>query len=90
VGCRLWAVPETKDEWMATPWTRTFDSWEDWLGDRGVPEDAWDDGAYLRDPSGVGPRLSLLAVPEPKTAKNRVHLDIQVMADPEGNEFCVL
>lgn len=53
-------------------------AWEDWLGDHGVPQDERDDGAYLSDPSGVGPRLSFLAVPEPKTAKNRVHLDIQV------------
>jgi Glyoxalase-like domain len=74
----------------------------------------------------VGPRLSLLRVPEPKVAKNRLHMDVRVagagsaderwariteavdrlagagatalhafpghhvvMADPEGNEFCV-
>jgi hypothetical protein len=92
------------------------------------PEDdgTEDDGAWLCDPDGVGPRLSILKVPEPKTAKNRLHLDIRVpvrggpeerwaairaeaarlveaggrvlaefdghhvvMADPEGNEFCV-
>jgi hypothetical protein len=37
-------------------------------------------------------------MPEPKVAKNRLHLDRQagdqpdhvVMADPEGNEFCVV
>jgi hypothetical protein len=83
---------------------------------------------------GTGPSISFLKVPEPKVAKNRVHLDVQVgggrrsepwevrwprvtravdrltaagatviredvqdgtpdhvvMADPEGNEFCVL
>ncbi|HEY2549187.1 MAG TPA: VOC family protein [Streptosporangiaceae bacterium] len=70
-------------------------------------------------PAGV-PRLYFTAVPEPKGAKNRVHLDIVpadrtqdeeiarlaglgasvvsdqrpdvgwvVMADPEGNEFCL-
>jgi len=70
---------------------------------------------------GDGPELALQRVPEPKTAKNRMHLDIRtselhstierlaalgarrlqpgiseengfrwvVMADPEGNEFCV-
>ncbi|MHA6784866.1 VOC family protein [Pseudonocardia saturnea] len=76
-------------------------------------------GAWLRDPAGVGPRLCLLDVPERKTAKNRLHMDVRVggwdavtrtvallrdaggtvvaefpghhvvMADPEGNEFCV-
>ncbi|MET7573903.1 VOC family protein [Streptomyces sp. NPDC005492] len=91
-----------------------------------VEDESEDDGAWLCDPDGVGPRLSLLKVPEPKTAKNRLHLDIRVpvrgtpderwaiiraeaerlvragarvltevdghhvvMADPEGNEFCV-
>jgi hypothetical protein len=84
------------------------------------------DAAWLHDPTGVAPRLSLLQVPEPKTTKNRLRLDLRVsgegtleqrwsrvmtevarldtagaatlqeftehhvvMADPEGNEFCV-
>lgn len=34
--------------------------------------------AVLRDPAGVQPRLFLQQVPEPKPAKNRVHLDIEV------------
>ncbi|MFB6779906.1 VOC family protein [Streptomyces sp. NPDC056352] len=110
-----------------------FGSWEEWFAHHGIPEEEWDDGAYLCDPDGVGPTLSFLKVPEPKMAKNRVHLDVQAgggrdtpweerwprvveaierltsagatvvrehdmdgrpdhveMADPEGNEFCVL
>lgn len=71
---------------------------------------------------GQGPRLDSLQVPEGKTVKNRLHLDIRaldsnqdaevarveslgayrvdvgqtskdswvVLADPEGNEFCIL
>jgi glyoxalase superfamily protein len=54
-----------------------FVTWEDWFRHHGVPEDEWGDGAYLVDPDGVGPRLSLLRVPEGKTAKNRVHIDVQ-------------
>jgi predicted enzyme related to lactoylglutathione lyase len=80
-------------------------------------------GNYLMlvDADGVSPNLLLQAVPEAKTAKNRMHLDIHtpdvddevarleslgarrleaeirtehgmnwlIMADPEGNEFCV-
>jgi len=53
-------------------------SWQEWLVGQGVPEDEWDDGAYLVDPAGVRPPLSLLRVPEPKTAKNRLHLDLKV------------
>ncbi|HET9556055.1 MAG TPA: VOC family protein, partial [Actinomycetota bacterium] len=30
------------------------------------------------DPDGVGPRLYFQRVPEAKTAKNRVHLDLEV------------
>jgi len=55
-----------------------FTSWQDWLVHFDVPEDEWDDGAYLNDPDGVGPSISFLKVPEPKVAKNRVHPDIQV------------
>jgi len=100
----------TREEWLAQ-----FDDEDDGMG-----------GAWLHDPTGIAPRLSLLQVPEPKTAKNRLHLDLRVagdgtpeqkwarvtdevarliaagavalqeftghhvvMADPEGNEFCV-
>jgi hypothetical protein len=75
------------------------------------------------DPDRVGPRILFLRVPEQKSVKNRLHLDIRagrtdgekdakiaeltavgaseirrvdengdwwmVLADPEGNEFCV-
>ena len=103
-----------------------FASWPEYLASVGVPAQEWDDGAYIVDPEGIGAGISFLKVPEPKTAKNRVHLDVQagggrgepwevrwprvtaagatfiredvqdgtpdhiVMADPEGNEFCVL
>jgi Glyoxalase-like domain len=38
------------------------------------------------DPSGVGPRLYFQRVPEGKVAKNRVHLDVRVAYDLEGEE----
>ena len=41
-------------------------------------DDSEDDGAWLCAPDGTGPRLSILKVPEPKTAKNRLHIDIRV------------
>ena len=110
-----------------------YASWHEWLVECQVPEDEWDDGATICDPSGVAPRISFLKVPEGKTAKNRLHLDVQVgggrrapaeerearirartdllvaagatligrhdqdgrldhfvLADPEGNELCVV
>ncbi|MEI7547065.1 MAG: VOC family protein [Actinomycetota bacterium] len=36
----------------------------------------------LTDPAGRGPKLLMQQVPEPKTAKNRLHLDLHV-ADQE-------
>lgn len=39
---------------------------------------AFRDVAACSDPDGAGPRLFFQRVPEPKTAKNRVHLDLQV------------
>jgi|SRR5829696_5494138 len=77
--------------------------------------------ALLLPDARPGPKLLLQHVPEPKTTKNRMHLDIEapdieaeaarlealgaqrvradhihehgttwiLMADPEGNEFCV-
>jgi len=110
-----------------------FTSWPEYLAAVGVPAQERDDGAFITDPEGIGPPISFLKVPEPKSAKNRVHLDVQagggrgeswavrwprvtaaverltaagamviaevaqdgtpdhvVLADPEGNEFCVL
>ncbi|WP_049565653.1 VOC family protein [Streptomyces sp. SBT349] len=127
---RFWALALG---YVEKPPPEGFASWEDWFRHVELPEEEWDDGAYLSDPEGAGPALSLLKVPEPKVAKNRVHLDLQVgggrrtpwevrwprvreavtrltaagatvveehtmqgrpdhvvMADPEGNEFCLV
>ncbi len=45
-----------------------------------VPEDAAgvDAWSVAQDPTGAGPRLFFQQVPEPKTVKNRVHLDVRV------------
>jgi predicted enzyme related to lactoylglutathione lyase len=81
-----------------------------------VEEGATRDKAFVEAPGWGGPSMWFTRVPEPKTAKNRMHLDLRapsdlasevsrlvalgasvvaehgdltVMADPEGNEFCV-
>lgn len=43
-----------------------------------VPADEWGDVAAISDPDGAGPRISFLRVDEPRTVKNRLHLDLQV------------
>ncbi len=103
-----------------------FATREEWVASFGADFDDGMAAAWLYDPTGVAPRLCLLQVPEPKTVKNRLHLDLRVsgsgtpqeqgaclsdemarlvdaggivlnvfdghhvvMADPEGNEFCL-
>jgi hypothetical protein len=108
-----------------------FASWEEFADNIGLPEDDRDRLAAVVDPEGAKPRVLFQKVPEPKTTKNRVHVDIDVspgvpggsderkaqartragqltargatllrevdeptgwclvMADPEGNEFCL-
>jgi len=55
-----------------------FDSWEAWAEANDVPRERWGDYDARVDPDGAGPRLYFQRVPEPKTAKNRVHLDLDV------------
>jgi hypothetical protein len=83
------------------------------------PLEAEDDGSEYWIEFGGGPDLLFLTVPEAKTVKNRLHIDLRpkdrdaeveralalgarhadigqgeqtwvVLADPEGNEFCIL
>ena len=56
------------------------DTWEEWLEKMEVPEDEWDEGAWITDPDRRGPSIFFQQVPEPKTVKNRVHLDLDVSA----------
>ena len=63
-----------------------FDSWDDWATDMGIPEENWNDARALVDPAGDGPRVFFQRVPEGKTAKNRVHLDVNVAEGAEPAE----
>jgi hypothetical protein len=57
-----------------------YASWPDFARDRQIPESDWNNIADAIDPAGQGPRLLFQKVPEPKTTKNRVHLDINAGA----------
>jgi hypothetical protein len=91
-----------------------------WAAALGRKLDVDEHGIYYLEASDAGPEMTFIAVPEGKTGKNRVHLDLRpddqeaevlrllglgarradvgqtgqeswvVLADPEGNEFCVL
>lgn len=55
-----------------------FASWQDWLRASNIPESDWNSASAVIDPEGVGPRIYFQRVPEGKTVKNRVHLDLNV------------
>lgn len=93
--------------------------WKEVLGYELAEQDA--DQYFIKGPPGSGPGILFGTVPEGKTVKNRLHIDVNpvdrdrdaevdrilalgarkidigqgdvswvVLADPEGNEFCVL
>ncbi|HUR08566.1 MAG TPA: VOC family protein [Nonomuraea sp.] len=60
-----------------------FDTWDAFLDTIGVPEEKRRDASAVIDPEGKGPRMYFQRVPEPKTAKNRVHLDLRIGGGPQ-------
>jgi Glyoxalase-like domain len=59
-----------------------FDTWPAALAAWGVPESEWNSASALVDPEAKGPRIYFQRVPEPKAAKNRMHLDLRVSDGP--------
>ncbi|MCU1693406.1 MAG: hypothetical protein JWM64_2497 [Frankiales bacterium] len=59
-------------------------SWEAF--DASLPPERQGAAWACQDPAGVGPRLFFPRVPEGKTAKNRVHLDVRVGVGLRGDE----
>ena len=61
--------------------------WCEVLGYVAPPDEDDDETAFAcTDPTGVGPRLLFLRVPEGKVVKNRVHLDVRVGTGMVGDE----
>jgi hypothetical protein len=54
-----------------------FDSWDDFYRSIGVPEDELGGGPdRIEDPHGEGPGIWFQVVPEVKSIKNRIHIDV--------------
>jgi Glyoxalase-like domain len=68
-----------------------FATWNEWYRSVGVPDEELDltgDGTdRLVDPNGTGPPIWFQGVPEAKSVKNRLHLDIFVGRDDRGEKF---
>ncbi|WP_030485411.1 VOC family protein [Nocardioides aequoreus] len=63
-----------------------FATWPAFLESVGVPEPEWSSRSAARPLEGHGPRLFFQRVPEGKTAKNRVHLDVRAAPGLKGAE----
>ena len=63
-----------------------FATWDEALEAFGVPEGQRNTRSAVVDPTGAGPRLFFQRVPEPKAAKNRVHLDVRAAPGLQGDE----
>ncbi|ALE05009.1 hypothetical protein AL755_05080 [Arthrobacter sp. ERGS1:01] len=61
-----------------------FATWNDYH--QSLPPENQDSAFAAIDPSGVGPRLFFQRVPEGKTVKNRLHLDVRVGTGLVGEE----
>jgi len=61
-------------------------AWHEFLERSGVPEDQRNSSSALVDPTGKRPRIFFQQVPEGKTAKNRVHLDVRAAPHLRGDE----
>ena len=62
-----------------------FATWDEALDAWGVPAEARNSRSAVVDPSGTGPRLFFQQVPEGKTVKNRVHLDVRAAPGLTGD-----
>ncbi|SDP63484.1 hypothetical protein SAMN04489867_3229 [Pedococcus dokdonensis] len=70
------------------------DGWDSWLAywrAAGIPDDELEgaeagSGAIV-DPEGVRPRIWFQEVPEPKSGKNRLHLDVRHTPGREAMEY---
>ncbi|HEX6508586.1 MAG TPA: VOC family protein [Chloroflexota bacterium] len=63
-----------------------YEDWPAFLQERGIPEEEWNSASAIVDPDGRGSRIYFQRVPETKTVKNRVHLDVSVGAGMQGTE----
>ncbi|HEY7009682.1 MAG TPA: VOC family protein [Jatrophihabitantaceae bacterium] len=72
--------------YVVQPPPEGFDSWDAFLDSIDWPADERDTLWAIVDPDGVRPRLLFQQVPEGKTAKNRVHLDVNVGAGAAPDE----
>ncbi|GLF99575.1 VOC family protein [Streptomyces yaizuensis] len=70
--------------YVLPPVPKGFDTWDAYH--HSLPPERQGKWFACVDPSGVGPRLLFLRVPEGKVVKNRVHLDVRAGTGLVGDE----
>jgi hypothetical protein len=55
---------------------RGFSTWEEWMKDKGIPEEDWNSADSIVDPEGKGPRIYFQQMDTAKFGKNRLHIDV--------------
>ncbi len=73
----FWAVAL---DYTPEPPPPPYSTWEEFADALQIPQEQRNDMNAVLDPSGTLPRLLFQKVPEGKTAKNRVHLDVNAGA----------
>ena len=63
--------------YVTQPPPEGFADWPTFLNARGIPIPVAGHISAIVDPAGIGPRVLFLRVPEAKSAKNRLHVDIE-------------
>ncbi len=81
--CRFWVEVLG---YQVQPPPPGFESWEAFLDSVGVPAEERNSRSAAVPVDGSGPRLYFQRVPEGKTAKNRVHLDVRAAPGMTGDE----
>lgn len=61
-----------------------IEAWKTFITDLGIELGPENMRAAIEDPEGTGPRIFFQTVPEGKTVKNRVHLDVRSAPGLEG------
>jgi len=63
--------------YVIAPPPSDFDSWDDFFMSIGVPEDELGGGSdIIEDSNGEGPHIWIQIVPQKKSIKNRIHIDV--------------
>jgi hypothetical protein len=86
-----WVVEPSDEDFIRRMVAEGYGTEGDTTTHRGVL--VWREGAAIRHPEGLEsgrPRILFQLVPEPKTVKNRVHLDIRIGAENREQELARL